>query len=184
VVSFRNKLAFATLAGLVGAGIVHIATLLLIPAVSDIDTWGRLATLGNLNEFHGINHGGSTAESIRALDPTFEVAACRFDLRNGPVQILSDGSAPLWSMSIYNRRGENIFSINDRTANQAALDVIIATPLQVIELKKTLTPDLETSIVAENDIEEGFTVLRAFVEDKSFKPQVNAFLEGASCDLY
>ncbi len=179
-----GKLLYALIAGIVGAGIVHIATLLLIPTVSDIDTWTRLSNLGTLNAFHRVEHVGETAISIRALDPTFEVAACRFDLNDGPVQVISDLSAPFWSLSIYNRRGENIFSINDRTANEPNLDVIIATPRQVVELRKSLAPEVDTAIIAENDIDEGFVVLRAFVEDASLMPTVLRFLESASCDLY
>jgi uncharacterized membrane protein len=178
------KWLYALTAGIVGAGIVHIATLLLIPAVSDIDTWTRLSAFGNLNEFHQIELTGSAAASIRALDPTFQVAACRFDLADGPVEIASPETAPFWSLSIYNRRGENIFSINDRTANEALLDVIVATPAQVVDLRKAQTPEIDTSILAETDIGEGFVVLRAFVEDDSMKPAIAAFLEEASCDLF
>ena len=178
------KWLYAACAGVVGAGIVHIATLLLLPAVSDIDTWTRLSAFGNLNEFHQIELTGSAAASIRALDPTFQVAACRFDLADGPVGISSPGSAPFWSLSVYNRRGENIFSINDRTAGEARLDVIVATPAQVVELRKALTPEIETSVLSENDIGEGFVVLRAFVEDAAMNAAIAAFLEAATCDLF
>ena len=178
------KWLYAACMGAVGAVIVHIATLLLIPAVSDIDTWTRLSAFGNLNEFHEIAITGSAAASIRALDPTFQVAACQFDLADGTVRISSEGTAPFWSLSIYNRRGENIFSINDRTANDAQLDVIVATPAQVVEMRKALTPELDTSILAETDISEGFVVLRAFVEDEAMKPEVAAFLDAATCDLF
>lgn len=179
-----GKGLYALIAGLIGIGIVHIATLLLIPAVSDIDTWTRVAALGDLNEFHRIERQDAAAASIRALDPTFEVTACRFDLSEGAVAVQSIGTAPFWSLSIYNRRGENIFSINDRTANQDDLDVIIATPAQVVDLKKQLDPALSDSIITENDIDEGFVVLRAFAEDESMKPAILEFLDNASCDLY
>ena len=89
------KWLYALTAGIIGAGIVHIATLLLIPAVSDIDTWTRLSAFGNLNEFHQIELTGSAAASIRALDPTFQVAACRFDLADGPVEIASPANRAL-----------------------------------------------------------------------------------------
>lgn len=178
------RFIYALLAGIIGAGIVHIATLLLIPAVSDLDTWTRLSNLGALNEFHRIEHSGETAASIRALDPAMEVSACRFDLADGPIQIQSSGTVPFWSLSIYNRRGENIFSINDRTANEIDLDVIIANARELVELRKGLNPEFEASIVAETEISEGFVVLRAFVEDAGMKPAVSQFLENASCDLY
>ncbi len=179
-----GKFIYALIAGILGAGIVHIATLLLIPTVSGVDAWTRLSGLGNPNQFHLIGHGGDAAASIRALDPTFESAACRFDLEEGPIEIVSDASVPFWSLSIYDRVGENIFSINDRTANQAGLNVIIATPPQIVELRKGLAPELGASIIAETRINEGFVVLRAFVEDDSMRPAVLGFLDSISCDLY
>jgi uncharacterized membrane protein len=179
-----GKVTYALIAGILGAGIVHIATLLLIPSVSSLDTWTRLSALGNPNEFHRIDHGGDTAASIRALDPTFESAACRFNLEEGPIEVLSAGLVPFWSLSIYNRNGENVFSINDRTANQTDLSVTVATAPQIVELKKSLAPELETSIVAETEMSEGFVVLRAFAENDGMRPTVIAFLDRASCDLY
>ena len=131
------RLGLATAIGVIGAGIVHIVTLLLIPAVSDLDTWGRLAEFGDLNAFHRIERVSETAASFRALDPTLEVTACRFDLADGAVNVRSDGTASFWSLSVYNRRGESIFSINDRTALDGALKTVIATPRQLIDLRKS-----------------------------------------------
>jgi uncharacterized membrane protein len=177
------RLGYAAAIGIIGAGIVHIVTLLLIPAVSDLDTWARLANFGDLNTFHRIERVSETAASFRALDPMLEVTACRFDLADGAVHVRSDGTASFWSLSVYNRRGESIFSINDRTAIESLLDTVIATPRQLIDLRKSLAPEVDASIVAEADIEEGFVVLRAFVEDESVRPLVDGFLESASCDL-
>ena len=62
--------------------------------------------------------------------------------------------------------------------------MIAATPAQVVEMRKALTPEIETSILAETDIGEGFVVLRAFVEDDAMKPEIAAFLDAATCDLF
>ena len=97
---------------------------------------------------------------------------------------MSAGLVPFWSLSIYNRNGENVFSINDRTANQTDLSVTVATAPQIVELKKGLAPELETSIVAEVEMGEGFVVLRAFAENDGMRPTVLGFLDRASCDLY
>jgi uncharacterized membrane protein len=59
-----------------------------------------------------------------------------------------------------------------------------ATPAQVVELRKAQTPEIETSILAETDIGEGFVVLRAFIEDDSMKAAIAALLEEAGCDLF
>ena len=45
-------------------------------------------------------------------------------------------------MSIYDRSGRNIYSFNDRTAMEGELDVVVVTPLQMVELRKDLPKTL------------------------------------------
>ena len=100
-----------------------------------------------------------------AFDPLFQAAACRFDIEDLPAHITGIGTTPYWSISVYNRQGENIYSINDRTAIADQLDLVIATPLQMIELNKTKPAAAENSVLIEADMDEGFVVIRSFVPD-------------------
>ncbi|MCA4427965.1 hypothetical protein, partial [Acinetobacter baumannii] len=79
------------------------------------------------------------------------------------------------------RQGENIYSINDRTAIADQLDLVIARPLQMIELNKTKPVSAANSVLIEADMNEGFVVVRGFVPDQSWKAQVDAFLKSANC---
>ena len=47
---------------------------------------------------------------------------------------------PFWSVSVYDRSGQNIYSFNDRTPPDGNLDFVVLTPAQMIELRKDL-PD-------------------------------------------
>ena len=116
-----------------------------------------------------------------AFDPLFQAAACRFDITDLPAHITGVGTTPYWSISVYNRQGENIYSINDRTAIADQLDLVVATPLQMIELNKTKPAAAENSVLIEADMDEGFVVVRSFVPDESWRSQVDAFLKSASC---
>jgi uncharacterized membrane protein len=176
-----GKLLRALLFGLVGAGIVHIAVVLLIPYYSDRNAWSRISSYGDDWQFHKVTDTGKPGTAPLAFDPFFQAAACRFDITDLPAHITGVGTLPYWSISVYNRQGENIYSINDRTAIADQLDLVVATPLQMIELNKSKPLAAENSVLIEADMDEGFVVIRSFVPDESWKDQVDAFLKSASC---
>lgn len=176
-----GKLLRALLFGLVGAGIIHIAVVLLVPTYSDRNAWSRISAYGGDWQFHPVTAEGQPGTVPLAFDPLFGAAACRFDITDLPAHITGIGTLPYWSISVYNRQGENIYSINDRTAIADQLDLVVATPLQMIELNKSKPVAAEDSVLIEADMDEGFVVIRSFVPDESWKAQVDDFLKSASC---
>lgn len=176
------KLIYAVITGLVGAGVVHIASLLLIPLVSDNDAWARLSKTTRPGVFTIIDPQAQIASSMRALDPNFVVGACQFSLENGPIVLNGEGKNDFWSLSIFNKRGENLFSLNDRTSDDGVLNMAIVTSLQFIEYKNELSSDLQNSIFAQIDTKVGFVILRAFVPNASEQQAVKEFVESSTCD--
>lgn len=179
--AFVAKLVYATLLGLLGAGIVHIAILLLLPAVSAQDAWSRLAAAGDLQTFVMLGEERGSLARLAAADPYFEAAACRFDLTAGGVHVEAAGRVPFWSISVYDRGGQNIYSFNDRTAVDGNLDLVLATPAQVIALRRSLPAALEQSIIVEIGAAQGIVVLRGFAPDESWRAGVADYLAGAQC---
>jgi uncharacterized membrane protein len=171
----------AIVAGLVGAGIVHIAIVLLLPQFSERDAWSRLAMAADLYRMVRIDAQAGQVPIVNSVDPLFYAAACRFDLGEGIVHIRSPGKTPFWSVSVYDRGGQNIYSFNDRTAETGVLDFVVLTRAQTIELRKDLPEDLVESIFVETNLGEGMVVIRSFVPDRSFGPTVAGFLDAASC---
>ncbi|MGB8819191.1 MAG: DUF1254 domain-containing protein [Rhizobiaceae bacterium] len=119
---------------------------------------------------------------MATFDPNFVFGSCRIDLRNGPVGFTGGSSPGFWSLSVYNRQGANVFSINDRTMQGNNLDVVIATPQQLIELQKDLPAELANSVFAEADVGEGFVLLRAFVAEESLRAQSVDFIRSTACE--
>lgn len=176
------RLIYAVILGLVGAGIVHIAILLLIPYYSERDAWALVSEAGPPYAVHHLRRDGPAAKALANADPMFEIATCRFDLSDGSIRIFSEATVPFWSLSVFDRRGQNAFSLNDRTATGKVLDVVVATPVQLIELRKAMPPNYENAIFIEADIAEGMIVLRSFVPDSSWQPLVERHLDGARCE--
>jgi uncharacterized membrane protein len=170
------------LAGLLGAVLVHGAILFAMPALTERDAWSVLAEEADTDRFFRLDPDSPVGELARSVDPLFAAAACRFDLGQGPQRIVGTSGSPYWSLSVYNRLGLIVYSLNDRTAPAGRLDVVLATPAQLLELRRQTPPELEQSVFVEAEIAEGIVVLRSFVPDETWQTPVGAFLDGALCE--
>jgi uncharacterized membrane protein len=177
------RLFYAVLLGIVGAGIVHIAILLLLPALSERDSWSRLAEAGEFYSAVPIHGSAGQPPLVKAYDPMFDARACRFDLAEGIVHVFAEGTVPFWSASVYDRNGQNIYSFNDRTASGGELDFAVVTPVQMIEIRKELPTEFQSSIFVETQTDQGIVVVRAFVPDETWRPAIKRYLDGISCSL-
>lgn len=177
---FWSGLLHALALGLVGAGIIHIAILLMLPSYSERDAWSTLSGQANYYTVARLDPPDSAA-LIGTLDPLFDAAACRFDLRDGTVHITGEGEIPYWSISVYDRVGQNVFSLNDRSSTDGELDFVIATPEQMIDLRNALPVGYDRAVFVEADVNEGIVVVRAFAPDESWEPTVSRYLAGLDC---
>lgn len=175
------RLIYTVLVGLVGAVVVHIVVLLLVPAYSGHDAWARLSERAPAFQVTSIADAGGSDPFRKGADPLFASAACRFALSTGIVHFVAGGDVPFWSVSVYDRHGQNIYSFNDRTATDRKLDLVIATPVQMVELRKELPEEYAASIFVETEEREGIVVARAFVPDGSWRDIAEAFLGSAMC---
>jgi uncharacterized membrane protein len=177
---FSAGLLHALVLGLVGAGIVHIAILLMLPSYSQRDAWSLLSRQANYYAITRLDPPDAPPV-IAAMDPLFDAAACRFDLRDGTLHMTGRGDVPYWSMSVYDRAGQNIFSMNDRSSTDGALDFVVATPEQMIDLRNALPPEYNRAVFVEADVDEGVVVVRAFAPDESWEPTVTRYLASLNC---
>lgn len=175
-----GRLLVAFAAGLVGAAVIHIVVLFLTPYYSERDIWSRLAERAGLFDIVVLSDAAEGAPPLWSADPLLRAVGCRFDLTDGPVQVSAAAGATFWSLSAYDRKGLNLFSINDKTAD-ATVDIVFATPFQAIELRKDNPEELAASIIVEFGAVEGVVALRAFQPDWTHREAVDAFLAGASC---
>jgi uncharacterized membrane protein len=178
-----RRLLHVLVLGLLGAGIVHIVVLMLVPDYSERDAWSRLATAADLYTMTPLKAEAGGPPVVKSVDPLFEAAACRFDLDDGLVQVKASGHVPFWSVSVYDRNGHTVYSFNDRNADKGALDAVVLNSAQMIAVRKELPEDLAGSVFVETEAEEGIAVIRAFVPDESWRPAVERFLGQATCEL-
>ena len=174
------RLFHALVLGMIGAGIVHIVVLLLVPSYSQRDAWSALAERSNYYVVTRLDAPG-VEPVIGSIDPLFHAVACRFNLEDGPVHINGGGEVPYWSISVYDRTGQNVSSFNDRSSADGLLDFVVASPVQMIELRNDLPAAFDRSVFVEAEIDEGILVVRAFMPDSSWEPTVSLYLDGIAC---
>lgn len=175
------RLLYLLLVGIVGAGIVHISVLLLLPQFSERDAWSSLAEAADVYKAVRIDNGDGSPPIVRAVDPLFHASACRFDLDDGPVHIRAPGAVPFWSVSIYNRAGQNVYSFNDRATEAGKLDFVVLTAAQMIEVRKAVPEDYKRAIFVQVPIGEGMVVVRSFVPDPTWEEATSEFLARIAC---
>lgn len=176
----KRTLLFALGGVLIGA-VIHIAIVIMVPYYASHDAWAQMRQFGRDRAFHVLPMPQAGAEPLAALDPRMLQAVCRFDLADGPVHIEASLPDEFWSVAVFDRRGRNVYSLNDRSAERERLDLVILTPVQMAQLRQEPPQSLETAIVLELPIAEGFVLIRAFVPDESLLASATAALISAEC---
>ena len=166
-----RSLVYSLVVGTVGAGLIHLATVLALPAISAENTWSGVRQALPLNRM--VRAG----LPVFSPDPLFHVAACRVDLREGAVRLRASGPVAAWFLSVYAPDGSSLSSLNSRGATAEFLDLRLAPPaLGPGEAAPSGEwPPLEV------DAEEALVVLEVFVPTDSWSAAAEAFLSSAAC---
>ncbi|WP_413154498.1 hypothetical protein [Bartonella sp. cb54] len=162
----------------IGAIIVHICILFLIPYYAQNNIWIRLTKSADPYQFSDIDISNPIYQSA---DPFFILKVCRFNLDNGPVHLKALKTTQFWLLSIYTQGGIIFYSLNDRTAPHATLDLIIGKPIQIIELKKSKPKNNTNAVLVAKNLNQGFAILRTFAPSSLAKKESETFLSSATC---
>jgi len=174
------KLFYYLVLTFLGAVIVHICVLLLIPIYAASPIMARLEVEGDGGQFLTLDENNPLA--LR-LDPAFRLSACHFDLDDGPVRLTAQGDVPFWSLSLYDGDGSNLYSINSRVMASRQLDLVVGQPIQMMDYRVNATQmeGQSSNILTQHNIRQGFVILRAYSPSSDWEPYVTEFLRSARC---
>lgn len=164
---------------LLAAGAIHICAILLVPMFAKTDGWSRLAPFAGVDRFAEIPV--SSSNGVAGLDPLFVTSVCRLDLSEAPVGIAVDARDRFWSVALYDPRGVILFSLNDRTAIEGRLDMIVVDPAQNAKLKRSPSAEIEQTIVVESPSDDLIALLRLFAPTRTAQEDARRVLERAEC---
>ncbi|ACA15645.1 conserved hypothetical protein [Methylobacterium sp. 4-46] len=184
-----GRFLIATLSGLVLAGIVHIAVVLAIPALSARDALSRTrATLSNDTSvlIHAAELSGppEAAEGwLPPQDPAVAVGVCAYDLDDGPVRISAETGPLFESLSVHGR-GSAFYAITDQAAVKGNIELVVMTQRQFDEALANADEDernRDVRIVAPS--RQGFVVVRVLAALPSQQALANAAARSVSCTI-
>ncbi len=175
------RFVYATLLGLVGAAVVHVVIILLLPLLANGTAWNTVSSLS-------ADSGGPVALEAKAqprlassLDPLFRTFGCTFDLADGAFRVTSDVRVPLWTVGVHDTSATAFFSANDRIAAGRRLDIAVVNEFQLRIIRQNPPAELANTIIAPSLEQQGFVVVRVFAPDDTWEPVVESFARSLAC---
>lgn len=175
------KYVYASIVGLVGAALIHIAIVLLLPQLSENDVWRQIETNSELYDPVRLDRYGVELSASRTIDPMFGVIACRYDLTDGVFSMTAPSSGEFWSVAVFDDLGHIVFSANDRIVAAENLDLVVTLPLQLRVLQESPREAFANAVLVESRRNQGFAVIRIFRPDETYESFVADFVSGIDC---
>jgi uncharacterized membrane protein len=170
-----------TLAGLILGGIVHLATILVLPRTATRDAYARLAAITPVNAVTPIPSPAPGTAVLPFMDPAFAVAVCRYDLATGPMKLTAPVSQAYTSVTFYTRRGVAYYGINDRAAGRRNIDLFLMTVPQHEAMPEDAEVTAADRLIIESPSITGLIVLRALSPEPGLMPMAQASVGAARC---
>jgi uncharacterized membrane protein len=182
--SERARFLLATLCGLVLALGVHLTIVLAAPSFAEKDAFSRLR--GTMSADHAELIAGPSSPNawLPKADPSMAIAACAFDLQEGPVRVSTKTGALFQSLSFHGRGGGVFFAVTDRAAVRGELEVVLMTRRQLDEAlaaEDENEPSRDVRIVAPRL--EGFVIVRVAAPFPSQRQEAEAAARAVSCTI-
>jgi len=174
------------LATLFVAGIVHIVSVLLTPAVAPRDAYARiLAAVGDApaNRLVALPPMAPGVDLLPFEDPALAEAACVYDLSKGLLRVTTnaDGEDYL-ALSFHALAGRIFHAITDRAAIKGKIDIVIGDARQMDALQAATdeAPPQEVRLVAPT--KRGFVLVRSLAKRPSDQARARERLTTVVCE--
>lgn len=169
------------LAGLILGGVVHFATILLLPRTATRDAYARLEPITRVNAFTLLPAPRPDQAVIPFMDPAFATAVCRYDLSRSSVKLTAPVSQAYTSVTFYTRAGIAFYAINDRAAGRRMVELDLMTPAQHEALPTEEDVTAADRLIVESPTPAGLIVVRALIPEPALQPMANAAVSAAQC---
>lgn len=169
------------LAGLLLGGVVHLATILVLPRTATQDAYSRLSPITPVNAFALLPEATPAAAAMPFMDPAFAVAVCRYDLASGPMKLVVPVSLAYTSVTFYTRQGVAFYAINDRAAGRRNIDLDLMTTPQRDALPSEEDVTAADRLIIESPTVTGMIVARALSPEPGHMERTRTALAAARC---
>lgn len=167
--------------GVVLAGLVHIGSLLGVPRFATQGPFERLAGLGPEGAFTMLADEGEAANLLPFRDPSFVVAACRYDLTSGPVAVEAALPSTYGAISVHARTGQPYYALTDRAATDGRVTLSILAQDDVAAAEQEDPGEGVPRLKIVSPTDTGFILVRLFVPGESARPALREIASKATC---
>ncbi len=171
------------LAGALLGGIVHLVTILVLPQNATHDAYSRLVPHVPVNGFAALAPATPQSSPLPFSDPAFAAAACRYDLRTGPIKLTAPVSAAYTSVTFYTRRGIAYYAINDRSAGRRVIELELMTKAQRARLPDDEETTAADRLIVESPTLDGLIVVRTLAPEAGQMALALAAAAAARCEV-
>jgi uncharacterized membrane protein len=169
------------LGGLLLGGIVHLATVLLLPRTATQDAYTRLAATVPANTIMALPAPTPDDAVLPFMDPAFATSVCRYDLAKGPLKLRVPVSQAYTSVSFYTRNGVAYYAINDRAAGRRIIELDLMTTKQRADLPEDEDVTAADRLIVESPTSTGLILIRTMGPEPGLMPMANRALAAAQC---
>lgn len=174
------------------AAIVHIVSVLLIPAVAPRDAYARLLEAAknappNANGVLLLQTAGGEEVALPFEDPAMAEGACLFNLSNGLLHLrasVDPENDDYLGISFHGAGGAIFHAMTDRSSIKGKIDIIVGDARQIGELE---ADDAEEpppeEIRLTSPFQRGFVLIRSLAKRPSDIDRARSSIESMSCEL-
>jgi uncharacterized membrane protein len=168
-------------AGALLGGIVHLATILVLPSTATRDAYARLLPLTKTNTVTLLPQPAPDETLLPFMDPSFATAVCRYDLTAAPMKVQLPVSQAYTSISFYTRRGYAFYAINDRAAGGRSIELDLMTSEQHSQMQTDEEVTAADRLIVESPTLTGLILMRGLATEPGAMPLVRGVLAGGQC---
>ncbi|HEY7230711.1 MAG TPA: DUF1254 domain-containing protein [Pseudolabrys sp.] len=162
-------------------GIVHLATVIILPRTATQDAYARLTPLAPVNTVVPLPAPSPEKAIMPFMDPAFASAVCRYDLSEGSLKLTVPVSPAYTSVSFYTRYDVAYYAINDRAAGRRVIELDLMTPAQHEQVPEDEEITAADRLIVESPTLTGLIAIRAMAPEPGLMPAAQSAVAASRC---
>ncbi|MGH6664817.1 MAG: DUF1254 domain-containing protein [Pseudolabrys sp.] len=167
--------------GAVLGGIVHLATIMILPRTATQDAYSRLARIVPADTVVALAAPTPESALMPFMDPAFASAVCRYDLSQGPMTLSVPVSLAYTSVSFYTRHDVAYYAINDRAAGRRVIELSLMTTEQHSQMPEDEEITAADRLIVESPTLTGLIAIRAMAPEPGLMSMAQSAIAAAKC---
>lgn len=164
-------------------GIVHLATVIILPRTATQDAYARLTPIAPVNTVVTLPGPSPEKATMPFMDPAFASAVCRYDLSKGPLKLSVPVSPAYTSISFYTRYDVAYYAINDRAAGRRVVELDLMTAAQHEQVPEDEEITAADRLIVESPTLTGLIAIRAMAPEPGLMRAAQAAVAGSRCEV-